>query len=55
MFKLADSLKHRLNALQVNGGMFDRRFTKSLIIRDFDDALKNPIRYVDLFLLQTLL
>ena len=33
------------------GGLFDRRFTKSLIIRDFDDALKNRFRYVDLFLL----
>ena len=30
-------------------------FTKSLIIRDFDDVLKNPFRYVDLFLLHTLL
>ena len=35
--------------------MFDRDFTKSLIIRDFDDVLKNPFRYVDLFLLHTLL
>ena len=35
--------------------MFDREFTKSLIIRDFDDVLKNPFRYVDLFLLHTLL
>ena len=35
--------------------MFDREFTKSLIIRDFDDALKTPIRYVHLFLLHTLL
>ena len=34
--------------------MFDRDFTKSLIIRDFDDNLKNPFRYVDLFLLHTL-
>ena len=34
--------------------MFDRKFTKSLIIRDFDDVLKNPFRYVDLFLLHTL-
>ena len=24
------------------GGVFDREFTKSLIIRDFDDVLKNP-------------
>ena len=44
-----------LNGLQVNGGMFDPEFTKSLIIRDFDDVLKNPFRYVDLFLLHTLL
>ena len=44
------------NGLQVNGGgVFDRDFTKSLIIRDFDDVLKNPFRYVDLFLLHTLL
>ena len=28
--------------------MFDREFTKSLIIRDFDDDLENPFRYVDL-------
>ena len=27
----------------------------SLMIRDFDDVLKNPFRYVDLFLLHTLL
>ena len=37
------------------GGVFDREFTKSLIIRDFDDVLKNPFRYVALFLLHTLL
>ena len=37
------------------GGGFDCEFTKSLIIRDFDDVLKNPFRYVDLFLLHTLL
>ena len=42
------------NGLQVNGGVFDREFTKSLIIRDFDDVLKNPFRYVHLFLLHTL-
>ena len=35
--------------------MFDREFTKSLIIRDFDDVLKNPFRYVHLFILHTLL
>ena len=35
--------------------MFDRDFNKSLIIRDFYDALKNPFRYVDLFLLHKLL
>ena len=35
--------------------VFDREFTKSLIIRDFDDVLKNPFRYVDHFLLHTLL
>ena len=37
------------------GGVFDREFTKSLIILDFDDVLKNPFRYVELFLLHTLL
>ena len=36
-------------------GGVDRDFTKSLIIRDFDDVLENPFRYVDLFLLHTLL
>ena len=36
-------------------GVFDRDFTKSLIIRDFDDFLKNPFRYVHLYLLHTLL
>ena len=46
------SLVAAVNGLQVNGGVFDREFTKSLIIRDFDDVLKNPFRYVDLFLLQ---
>ena len=41
----------KINGLQVNGGgVFDRDFTKSLIIRDFDDVLKNPFRYVHLFL-----
>ena len=44
-----------INGLQVNGGVFDRDFTKSLIIRNFDNVLKNPFRYVDLFLLHTLL
>ena len=45
-----------INGLQVNGvGIFDRDFTKSLTIRDFDDLLKNPFRYVDLFLLHKLL
>jgi len=39
----------------MGGGVFDRDFTRSLIIRDFDDVLKNPFRYVDLFLLHTLL
>ena len=34
--------------------MFNREFTKSLIFRNFDDALKNPRRYVHLFLLHTL-
>ena len=33
--------------------MFDREFTKSIIIRDFEDVLKNSFRYVNLFLLQT--
>ena len=37
------------------GGVFDRDFAKSLVIRDFDDVLKYPFRYVDLFLLHTLL
>ena len=32
-----------------------RKFTKSLIFRDFDDVLKNSFRYVHLFLLNTLL
>ena len=36
-------------------GVFDRDFTKSLIIRDFDDFFKTPFRYVNLFLLHTLL
>ena len=36
-------------------GLFDRKFTKGLIFRDFVDALKNPFRYVHLFLLYTLL
>ena len=34
---------------------FDREFTKSLIIRDIHDVLKNPFRYVHLFLLHILL
>ena len=43
------------SGLRVNvGGMFDREFTTSLIIRDFDDVLKIPFRYVHLFLLHTL-
>ena len=37
------------------GGGVDREFTKSLIIRNFDDVLKNPFRNVALFLLHTLL
>ena len=37
------------------GGVFDRDFAKSLIIRDFDDVLKNPFRYVVLFSLHKLL
>ena len=49
------SINRFFNGLQVNGGVFDRNFTKSLIIRDFDNVLKNPFRYVDLFLLHTLL
>ena len=36
------------------GGVFDREFTKTSIIRDFDDVLTNPFRYVHLFLLHTL-
>ena len=50
--------KIMFNGLQVNmggGRAFDRKFTKSLMIRDFDDVLKNPFRYVHLFLLHTLL
>ena len=49
-----------INGLQVNGvcvcvgGVFDRDFTKSSIIRDLD-VLRNPFRYVDLLLLHTLL
>ena len=35
--------------------MFDREFTEILTIRDFDDVLKNPPRYVDLFVSHTLL
>ena len=38
-----------------NGLQVDREFTKSLIMRDSDDVLKNPFRYVNLFLLHTLL
>ena len=38
----------------MGGGLFDREFSKSLIIRDFDDVLKNPFTYVDLFLLHIL-
>ena len=45
-----------VNGLQVNGGgVLYRKFTKSLIFHNFDDVLKNPFRYVDLFLLHTLL
>ena len=43
-----------INGLQVNG-VFDREFTKSLIIRDFDDVLKHPFSYVHLFVFLTLL
>ena len=39
----------------MGGGGFDREFTKSLIIRDFDDVLKNAFRYVHLFTLTRLL
>ena len=39
----------------MGGEVFDREFTKSLIIRDLEDVLKNPLGYVDLFLLHTLL
>ena len=53
---MQDILLTLLNGLQVNwGGVFDREFTKGLIIRDFDDVLKNPFVYADLFLLHTLL
>ena len=31
------------------------RVYKSLTFRDFDDALNNPFRYVQLFLLNTIL
>ena len=45
----------KFNGLKVNGGgVFDREFTKSLMICDLDDVLKNPFRYVHLFLLHTL-
>ena len=43
------------NGLQVNGGVYYRKFTKSLIFRDFDDVLKNLFRYVYLFLSLNLL
>ena len=52
---LADLIEDLFNGLQVNGEVFDREFTKILIIRDFDDVLKNPFRYVHLFLLHKLL
>ena len=32
-------------------GMQYRKFTKSLMFGDFDDVLKDPFRYVHLFLL----
>ena len=34
-------LTHLINGLQVSRGVYDREFTKRLIIRDFDDVLKN--------------
>ena len=34
--------------------MFDREFTKSLRIRDFDDVLKTLFKYAHLFLLHTI-
>ena len=42
-----------LNGLQEDGvdGFFTATITRSLIIRDFDDTLKQPLRYVHLFLL----
>ena len=52
-YKCQVDFRPLLNGLQVN--VFDREFTKCLIIRDFDDVLKNPFRYVHLFLLHTLL
>ena len=46
----------RSSGLQIKGGgLFDREFTKSLIIRDLNDVLKNPLKYVHLFLLYVLL
>ena len=55
-FEVTTDIRSTVNGLQVNrGGVFDRVFTESLIIRDFDDTLKNPYRYVNLFLLHTLL
>ena len=49
-------LSYYINGLQANGeGVFGREFAKSLIIRDFDEFLKNPFRYVQLFLLHKLL
>ena len=37
------------------GGMYYREFTRSFIFRDFKYILKDPPRYVYLFLLLTLL
>ena len=36
-------------------GVWYRKYTKSLIFRDFDDAFKHPLGYVHLFLMLTLL
>ena len=56
LFGLFLSKYKQINGLQVNRGCLTASLlTKSLIIRDFDDVLKNPFRYVDLFLLHTLL
>ena len=53
---VAEAKAHALNGLQVNGvwgrgGLYYREFTKSLMFREFEVVLKDPFRYVHLFLL----